>query len=883
MTRQEETTQLPSWQPPYGGDVFGRAVRNYLSDDGTLSSVVEEWKQFERGSGLGRAAKSMADLVRCLRVRSGTLSNTDLRILDICVALSGYYGTSIVRTSFASMYLEELVAAGRADLFEQFRARVAAQQPDERSVVEGLIDQLAATVNRVGHPTMLGTLVLRAYLPGRLDDVLSNLAQRSLWLRGNPYLALVRLLLAARPPLVDAALHAAQQVPAREVGPCVVSLLEVASEHEQVREWARMLAGPDSPAWPEERRQVLAQLLRIDVHAHLDLAFEALRSTTYDELACVGLEAIFQADPLGSLPVVEGFALKGSLRRALRAVALLAVADTQTAQPLLQQCVETAEHTEVQVAAVVALAALDSWAGRDVYLCSLLSHHALAIRIAAADELAWLGEHVSPLIVSYLGDPRAKVRLAGAWALLDGGSAQGQEQVTVQLATERSPMVRRELQAALALPPFAPVSASSAATDAAPPTTPASDTAPHAIPEAVAGIVHKTREAFKHTRWRGAGVYLVPKGAAEARWQTGEPIPAGTVRYLLYCQSRVKGEQGALDTRAQQILARIDRASAVGLAWSIFNTWRAQGEPAANSWCLPLVCALGDSALAQTVFDLAEEFEWSYYDDGVRRLRIQVALRALRALAFVKDVEAVVLSQVGDIAHCIEGLHSHQRSVVEAAWQTLQDMATHQHMHYEELLDRAASRPNWGISGSRVFNYDIHSYTVQFASSLRWKVHDETGTRLRTMPKPDVFTDSTRRAYSDWKALQRQTRKAVQAQVARLETALADEERTWRVPAWQDIFLHHPLMRLIATNLVWALGDPSSTGRPTTFRPTDDGTLVAADGQTVALSKEQNGENDEEAIWLVRPQQLDDELREAWIAHLARTHRHPPVRQLVRL
>jgi hypothetical protein len=157
-----------------------------------------------------------------------------------------------------------------------------------------------------------------AYLPDRLDDLLQAWGKPE-WQRHKPYGELVRLLLAARPPLVDAALHVAQQAsPDWWTVECVLLLLEAAPE--RVRKWARELAGPKSGVYV--RRQVLAQLLRTDVHTHLDLAIEALRSTD-DELACVGLEGIARADPMGSLPIMEETALHGTRRCREYAIARL--------------------------------------------------------------------------------------------------------------------------------------------------------------------------------------------------------------------------------------------------------------------------------------------------------------------------------------------------------------------------------------------------------------------------------------------------------------------------------------------------------------------------------------------------------------------------------
>lgn len=116
-------------------------------------------------------------------------------------------------------------------------------------------------------------------------------------------------------------------------------------------------------------------------------------------------------------------------------------------------------------------------------------------------------------------------------------------------------------------------------------------------------------------------------------------------------------------------------------------------------------------------------------------------------------------------------------------------------------------------------------------------------------------------------------KEAVKSQLLRMETLMVRQFR-WPAARWQELYLQHPLLMPFAQLLVWGAYDPNGK-LVSTFRALEDRTLTDASDTAADL---QPGST----VGIVHPLELTDDVRQAWLTHLADYDVVPPFPQLDR-
>ncbi|HWS34726.1 MAG TPA: DUF4132 domain-containing protein, partial [Actinoplanes sp.] len=175
----------------------------------------------------------------------------------------------------------------------------------------------------------------------------------------------------------------------------------------------------------------------------------------------------------------------------------------------------------------------------------------------------------------------------------------------------------------------------------------------------------------------------------------------------------------------------------------------------------------------------------------------------------------------------------------------------------EQLADRLV--PDFGLDadGSLRLDYGSRRFVVGFDEQLRPFVADDTGKRLKTLPKPGARddTDLATAAYQRFTALKKDVRTVAVDQVRRLEQAMVAGRR-WTGAEFRTLFAEHPLLWHIVRRLVWARFD--AAGRVTgALRMAEDRTLATVDDEPAVLG-------DDEIIGIAHPLHLGTAEAAGW-------------------
>ncbi|GAA2564344.1 hypothetical protein GCM10010435_40840 [Winogradskya consettensis] len=294
-------------------------------------------------------------------------------------------------------------------------------------------------------------------------------------------------------------------------------------------------------------------------------------------------------------------------------------------------------------------------------------------------------------------------------------------------------------------------------------------------------------------------------------------LPVASVRHLLtmLALSRL-GEPSPGVTIAQRVLQPRDLAE---FGWAVFERWRADGMPSKDGWALDVLSLTGD-------------------DETVRRLVPVIRAwpgeaghaRAVTGL----DVLAVLGTDLA-LMH-LHGIAQKAKFVAlrEAAATKIAHVATARGLSEDDLADRLV--PALGLAADGTLRLDDGSrwFTVGFDDQLMPYVSDESGRRLKALPK------GAPAARARFSAMRKDVRTIAAGQLTRLELAMITGRR-WTGAGFRAHLAGHPLLRQIVRRLIWGVYDDDTLVH--SFRVAEDGTfadvtddlLPAADDAVIGL------------------------------------------------
>jgi len=282
-----------------------------------------------------------------------------------------------------------------------------------------------------------------------------------------------------------------------------------------------------------------------------------------------------------------------------------------------------------------------------------------------------------------------------------------------------------------------------------------------------------------------------------------------------------------------------DAHSLAKFTWALFENWQTADYPAKLSFAMDALRWFGD-------------------DDSVRRLAplIRVwpgengharAVTGLDVLAAIGGDTALV--HLNGIAQRLKF-----RGLKEAAQAKIASIAEELRLTPEQLGDRLV--PDLGLdhAGSLELDYGPRRFTVFFDEQLKPGVADESGKRLKSLPKPGVKDDAelAPAAHQRFTGLKKDVRTLASDQIARLEQAMVTRRR-WKKAEFEEYLVGHPLLRHLVRRLVWVDYRPDGTGVRAAFRVAEDLSYADVEDDPIALP-------DDALVGVAHPVDLADEV-----------------------
>ncbi|MCS7480596.1 DUF4132 domain-containing protein [Umezawaea endophytica] len=127
-------------------------------------------------------------------------------------------------------------------------------------------------------------------------------------------------------------------------------------------------------------------------------------------------------------------------------------------------------------------------------------------------------------------------------------------------------------------------------------------------------------------------------------------------------------------------------------------------------------------------------------------------------------------------------------------------------------------------------DYGTRRFRIGFDEQLKPFVLDESGRRLKDLPKPGAKDDAevAPAEHKRFAQVKKDVRTIAGDQVVRLERSMVLERR-WPATEFRTLLVAHPLLRHLVRRLVWVTGSGES------FRVAEDGTFADAHDDTFAL------------------------------------------------
>jgi hypothetical protein len=362
---------------------------------------------------------------------------------------------------------------------------------------------------------------------------------------------------------------------------------------------------------------------------------------------------------------------------------------------------------------------------------------------------------------------------------------------------------------------------------------------------------------------------LEAAGAAPVRTLPGwllparlPPLPVGDrrlndrqVRALLACLCA--GPLGAHQPLLAALKEQVAPAALEAFAWRLFEVWLHQGGPDEGSWVQGALGLLGGDASALKLT--------AFIRDWPGQGRLARALSALEVLQAIGSDSA--LMQLQAIA-----AHFRCQKVKEKARALLSALAADRGLKPEQLEDRTVPTLGLDLQG-RTFDYGARQFRASVGPDLRPRIQG-AGRDHADLPRPGARDDAAlaAQAVRDWRLFRRQLRETLRVQAARLERAMIDNRR-WKTASFEEVLVHHPLMKHLARLLVWA--EYRKGKLLNTFRVTEEGAY--ADVRDAGCFLHPFAE-----VGIVHPVHLTTEERSAWGEVLGDYEIIPPFVQLAR-
>ncbi|POD99540.1 DUF4132 domain-containing protein [Pectobacterium odoriferum] len=177
----------------------------------------------------------------------------------------------------------------------------------------------------------------------------------------------------------------------------------------------------------------------------------------------------------------------------------------------------------------------------------------------------------------------------------------------------------------------------------------------------------------------------------------------------------------------------------------------------------------------------------------------------------------------------------------------------------DELADRTIPTAGLDETGTLVLEYGERTFTARMDSKQKLVLLNPEGKEIKALPaaRKTDNEEQIKEAKKLFSSSKQELKQVIDLQTARLYESMC-AQRQWSSEDWQTYIMSHPVMRPLIERLVWQ--EVKGEQVLNTFRPTDDGSLINLEDDEVELSSGT-------LIQLAHAAIVDNETREAWLAH----------------
>jgi hypothetical protein len=337
--------------------------------------------------------------------------------------------------------------------------------------------------------------------------------------------------------------------------------------------------------------------------------------------------------------------------------------------------------------------------------------------------------------------------------------------------------------------------------------------------------------------------------ATEQLLQQMKPLSAHAAKALL--QIVYDAGNRPMPQLAQQLLSQLSNTDQLALAQWLLQHWISNDGNKHLRWPLKLLEIANSNSLVDQLVD------------AVKRWHKEQRFQANQAIEYLANLNSqYAYMQILAIAET----RSIRGSVRDQAWQRLQDIAQQRNLSVESLKDQLI--PDFGLADGIDITVGDQTFHILLQGDLSLKVKSATGKLTQSPPKPrnTDFLPDWEHAKDQLKILNKNIKAVLKRQQPAMESAFAIGKQ-WPADQWQTLFLHNPLLRIMAQSLIWS----DEQGR--SFRISEDFSLVTVHDKAFAL-------DNASFISLWHPVNATPEQQQEWLDYFADYEITPMIQQL---
>ncbi|MFT3833415.1 MAG: DUF4132 domain-containing protein [Micropruina sp.] len=201
-----------------------------------------------------------------------------------------------------------------------------------------------------------------------------------------------------------------------------------------------------------------------------------------------------------------------------------------------------------------------------------------------------------------------------------------------------------------------------------------------------------------------------------------------------------------------------------------------------------------------------------------------------------------------------------QASVQATASTLVENLADRRGWTADELADRTIPAAGFDTDALLRLDFGSRTFIGRATPSGTIELSNPDGRPIKSLPAARAADDAelVKAAKKQLTASRKELKAVLTQQTARLYEAMC-VGRTWTAGDWREFLFEHPLVGQLVSRLVW-LENPGPGQRA--FRPTEDGSLIDADDDTVELAPDAH-------VGLAHRASVSDDVAAAWQMHLA--------------